>query len=164
MTSNKVLLSAVIIAAVTAGCRTDVLKKNRIAGEWTVESFVRSSDNENFIQNTSTITTTMTMEFDKDGDFDIDLSQTSNYYGYSYTYSFNFTGSWEDDDKDLRMDFDASSTGAQATYGTSLANVFAGNYYQLRETYDIIELTKDELEMEATINGEIITVKAEKED
>jgi len=155
MTSNKVLLSAVIIAAVTAGCRTDVLKKNRIAGEWNVTDYTYQGTN---MITEPGVDITMTMEYDKDGDFEIDAVQS---YG-GYTYSFNFTGTWEDDDKDLQLDFDPNSQGAQYLEA-SLGNAILYNYYQYRETYDIIELTKDKLEMETTINGQLIIVKAEKE-
>ena len=157
--TNKLLLSATIIALATAGCRTDVLNNNRIKGTWEVEYYT-DYDGSNFVAPNGNYLTDMTMEFDADGDFEIQIIET--YLGDVDVYSF--PGEWSKNDGDLQLDFESTYQTTVEMQGSSIANYFAENYGQLREVYEIIELTNDDLEMETIINGMLITVRAEKQD
>jgi hypothetical protein len=140
-------------------CKDDVLRDKRIDGTWKVNQYRIGADT--ILPNTQGSSNSVTYVFDKDGDF-------SQKYTYSYvgssTYDVTFTGNWDNSDGDLELNFDSNSQGVLSIgSGSSFNNYYCGSYYNLREVFDIIQLKGDNLEMETTINGKRVYVKATKQ-
>lgn len=140
-------------------CKDDVLRDKRIDGTWKVNQYRIGTDT--ILPNTQGASNSVTYVFDKDGDFSQKLTFSSP--GYS-PYDIIFTGNWDNTDGDLELNFDATSQGVlYFGYGSSFNNSYCGSNYNLREVFDIIQLKGDNLEMETTINGKRVYVKATKQ-
>ncbi len=159
MNKKAILVISTVATFLFYSCRSDVLRDKRIDGTWKVDQYLIGSSVLLPVNNQFQITN-VTYEFDKDGDF----TQTISGFGYYGQSNISFTGNWENNDGDLELNFDANSQGVLSTgYGSSFNNYYCESYYNLREEFDIIKLKGDDLEMETTINGIKVSIKATKQ-
>ncbi len=161
MNKNAIFAAAIVAACTFSSCKDDVVKAKRLDGTWTVNDYVLGT--QDIVPTFEGADVSVTFVFDKDGDFTKRMNISYEYYGYSYNYEFNFDGTWEEtSDGDLQLNFSPTSAGAMELEA-SFANYYFENYGVYTETYDIIELTKDNLDMQALINDNTVIVRATKQ-
>lgn len=188
MNRKSLLASAALIGLLLGGCKKDVFNEKRTVGTWTVDEYIVNGTDLLTDGYTRTISSTevttsfssATLIFEEDGDFSqsITYSMESSYSSYLNTYGpiqSVSSGLWSDLKSDLLLSFESNSNSHSNNFNyydllgdfsspmNSILISSDDQYYAgLTERYDIIKLTKDELEMTGTFNGQSVTIKASK--
>jgi hypothetical protein len=189
MNKKNILIAATVLGLFASSCKKDEFNANRLQGTWTINEYkigntdVLSDSLSTNIDGGGTIKTgfaSASILFEEDGDFteNINFGFSVGYGGYSYGGYSNLNatakGLWSCLNTDLLMSFETTyEYGGNYDYDDILtlrsspmnSPVVTGDIYGTitTERYDIIKLTKSELEMQGTNSeGTIISIKATK--
>lgn len=188
MNKKNLLIAATVLGLFASSCKKDVFNAKKLEGTWTVQEYNVGntdllSDSLSVNADGATIKTSFasaSILFEEDGDFteNINFGFSVGYGGYSYGGYSNLNtaaqGLWSCLNTDLLMSFETTyEYGGSYSYEDILnlrsspmnSALITGDIYGMvtTERYDIIKLTKSELEMQGTNdNGQIISIKATK--
>lgn len=189
MKKNTILAAAMILGLFVTSCKKDVFNQKKLTGTWDIQEY--KVGNTDLLVDTLSTTllgggpsiktkfNSASIVFEEDGDFTeyINYGIAAGSGGYSYSFpglKDTTHGIWGCVNTDLLMSFDVKTRygGGYYSYSYNIISLnsspangvlITGDPYSInvKERYDIIKVTKDELEMEASNSiGQKIYIKA----
>jgi hypothetical protein len=170
MSKRNLIVAATVLVFMTSSCKKDSFNMDKMIGSWVVEEYRVASvdlltDSLSITIDGGTVKTkfsSASIVFDEDGDFIENIAYGAVFNDGSSSYTVAETvssgsGLWSCIDSDLLLSFEtsydpnSSSYDYLTMYSSPLNSIFfTGEYYgrTTTERYDILKLTKSEIEME----------------